>query len=222
MGKGGKIFRSVYEVKRRIRHRLIKNREISIITNNCLGGKLAHDFGLALNSPLINMQMDPEDFIRFCERMEDYLRCPLEEVKEIDQRCRMIFRKLGGEKIDFPVARIDDIYLYLQHYRTFEEAYDAWERRKVRIRKERFYILVVKADGQSRNIERFDSLQLQDKLIFTIDKPYQGEVSNSRYMCLNVPKGIHFMDREGRKFRYYYERFPFLKWFNGKMLYDGF
>ena len=217
MGKGERIFRCVYEVKRQIRHRLIKNREISIITNNCLGGKLAHDFGLALNSPLVNMQMGPEDFVRFCERMEDYLRCPLEEVREIDQGCRMIFRKLGGAKIDFPVAKIGDIYLYLQHYKTFEEAYEAWERRKARIRKERFYILTVKADGQNRNIERFDSLRLQNKLVFTIDKPYQGEITGSRYMCLNVPKGIHFMDREGGSLHYYYEQFPFLKWFNGRI-----
>lgn len=49
MERNEKLFRCVYEVKRRIRYSLIKNKEISIITNNCLGGKLAHDFGLALN-----------------------------------------------------------------------------------------------------------------------------------------------------------------------------
>lgn len=217
MERNEKLFRCVYEVKRRIRYNLIKNKEISIITNNCLGGKLAHDFGLALNSPVINMQMSPRDFIRFCDRMDDYLRYPLEEVKEIDQKCRKIFESLGGEEINFPVARLGDVYLYLQHYKTFEEAYYAWERRKPRIRKECFYILTVKVDGQSENIRDFDKLQLQNKLILTIDKPYQGVITSSKYMCLSVPEGIHFMDRAGERFLYYYEQFPFLKWFNGSI-----
>lgn len=217
MERNEKLFRCVYEVKRRIRYNLIKNKEISIITNNCLGGKLAHDFGLALNSPVINMQMSPRDFIRFCDRMDDYLRYPLEEVKEIDQKCRKIFESLGGEEINFPVARIGDVYLYLQHYKTFEEAYYAWERRKPRIQKECFYILTVKVDGQSENIRDFDKLQLQNKLILTIDKPYQGVITSSKYMCLSVPEGIHFMDRAGERFLYYYEQFPFLKWFNGSI-----
>lgn len=81
----------------------------------------------------------------------------------------------------------------------------------------KFYILTVKIDQQSSNIERFDELPLPNKLVLTIDRPYQGFIKNSQYRCLNVPKGIHFMDRKVGSFMYYYESFPFLKWFNGEM-----
>ena len=217
MKESDKLFRCIYEMKRRIRYICLKDNDISIITNNCLGGKLAHDFGLMLNSPVVNMQMAPEDFVQFCGNLDFYLKKQLEEVKEINEDCKEKFRSVGGGEIDFPVARLENIYLYLQHYHTFEEAYRAWERRKERIKARKFYILTVKIDQQLSNIEKFDELPLPNKLILTIDRPYQGFIKNSQYRCLNVPKGIHFMDRKAGSFIYYYESFPFLKWFNGEV-----
>lgn len=217
MEKSDKLFRCIYEIKRRIRYIRLKDKDISIITNNCLGGKLAHDFGLMLNSPVVNMQMIPEDFAHFCGNLDFYLKKQLEEVKEINEDCKEKFRSVGGGEIDFPVARLGNIYLYLQHYHTFEEAHRAWERRKERMKAKKFYILTVKIDQQSADIKKFDELPLDNKLILTIDKPYQGQIKGSQYMCLNTPKGIHFMERKLRSFVYYYERFPFLKWFNGDM-----
>ena len=104
MERNEKLFRCVYEVKRRIRYIRLKEKDISIITNNCLGGKLAHDFGLMLNSPVVNMQMIPEDFVQFCGNLDFYLKKQLEEVKEINEDCKEKFRSVGGGEIEFPVA----------------------------------------------------------------------------------------------------------------------
>lgn len=207
-----KLFRIYYEIRRKVRYILLKDKDISIITNNCLGGKLAHDFGLPLNSPVVNMQMTPEDFVKFCARQDEYLEQEFVEADNINGTCKLTFKKVGGGDIDFPVAMIGDIYLYLQHYDNFQDAKEAWERRKKRIKEKRFYVLVTKLQGNETAIEQFDRIPADNKLVLLIDKPYKGDLRQSRYMCLNVPAGIHFMDRKG--FRYFYDKFPFLKWFN--------
>ena len=189
-------------IGKRMRQQL-KNKEFTIISSDCTGGTVYHDLHKRFDTPTINLYMSAGDFVKFCKNLREYIEKPL--IEKIDKN------------MDCPVGTLEDITIFFVHYKTFEEAYEAWERRKARIRKERFYILTVKADGQNRNIERFDSLRLQNKLVFTIDKPYQGEITGSRYMCLNVPKGIHFMDRECGSLHYYYEQFPFLKWFNGRI-----
>ena len=47
-----KILRGRIEKKNR---RLLKNRDIPIISANCVGGVIYHDLGLAFNSPTINL-----------------------------------------------------------------------------------------------------------------------------------------------------------------------
>lgn len=208
-----KIFRIQYEVKRKIRNCMLHNKEIAIISNNCIGGKLAHDFGLRLNSPIVNMQIVPEDYIRFLKNMEYYLSIEVDEVKEINEECLEKYKKVGGSKIEFPVGRIDDIYLYFAHETDFESAVEKWNRRKSRMKgKKKFYILAAKKVIYEKEIQEFAKLELKNKLLLVIDEPVK--IENCECICLNVPKGIHFMDRIQGSYRYYYECFPFLKWLN--------
>lgn len=211
-----RLFRLYYEIKRKLRYRLLKNKNISIITNNCLGGKLSHDFGLKLNSPIVNMQMVPEDFVKFCKAYKMYLSKDFCEVTNLDNGCKEKFYSVGGGDIDFPVANVGDITLYLQHYQNFEEAKAAWERRKYRIQDKKFFILITKKQGFENVIEDFCKLTIEKKVVLLIDKPYKKEIKNTKCICLDVPLGVHFMDRKKNCFYYYYEKYPFLKWFNGE------
>lgn len=45
----------------------IKNKDFTIFSSNCTGGVLYHDLGLEFLSPTINLYMNCEDFIKFCE-----------------------------------------------------------------------------------------------------------------------------------------------------------
>lgn len=59
--------------KRNIENRKrLKNKEISIISTNCIGGVLSHDLGLQFKSPTVNLFFRAEDFIKFCENLEYY------------------------------------------------------------------------------------------------------------------------------------------------------
>ena len=80
---------------------------------NCIGGVLAHDLGIRFNSPTVNLYMRAEDFIRFCENLDDYLAIdemtPCTDAAIIDDRT-------------YPVACLGDLVLFLVHYPSVEEA----------------------------------------------------------------------------------------------------
>ena len=59
----------------------------------------------------------------------------------------------------------------------------------------------------------FDRLELNNKLILT-DDGGEIDVTNSEYCCMNVPRGVNFMQMKPGTLSPYYEKFPFLKWFN--------
>ncbi len=105
-------------IDRRNRRRL-KNRNITIIASSCNGGVIYHDLGLPFLSPFINLWIMPDDFIKLMKNLEEYLSFDL------------VFMDMK-EKM-YPVARLNDIYLYFQHYKTEEEAKSLWEKRLKRI-----------------------------------------------------------------------------------------
>lgn len=150
------FFSIVYEFKRKIRYLLLKKHDLSLVTNNCIGGKLAHDFGLRLNSPTVNLQMTPEDFVKFCYHLDVYLSMELQEVKQVDKVCSDKFKNVGGDEISFPVAKLGDIHLFLQHYDTFESAVECWKRRVSRLNKSNcYFILVTKYEGHIKAVNDF-------------------------------------------------------------------
>lgn len=210
-----RIFNIYYKIKRVKNSFKLKQKDFSIITNNCLAGKLYHDFKMEFNSPIINLQMTPEDFVKFCENMQYYLLQDFVQVTDMNEECYAKFRSVGGGEIDFPVAQIGDLHLFLQHYKSYEDAKESWNRRSKRVNTERcYYILVSKEEHHLEALKKFSEIPLQKKLILMIDNLPEELRDIKEIFCLNVPKGIHFMDRVNNSGMYYYEKFPFAEWFN--------
>ena len=61
----------------------IKNSNVSILADGCLGGLLYHRFGLEMTSPTINMSIDNADYYRFLENLESYLTKDMVEVTDV-------------------------------------------------------------------------------------------------------------------------------------------
>lgn len=100
--------------KRNIENRKrLKNKEISIISTNCIGGVLSHDLGLQFKSPTVNLFFRAEDFIKFCENLEYYM--------SIDRFVECYDEKIIEDRT-YPVAYLGDLTLYLVHYSSVEEA----------------------------------------------------------------------------------------------------
>lgn len=129
--------------------------EFSVFSNNCLGGVFLHDAGHAFTSPTVNMSFDGYDFMRFLENPQYYLSREIEFYKD--------------EKYSFPMGRIDDVKIYFVHYKTPEEAREAWIRRKPRIIWDNLFIISTDHDGMylPELMERFDKLPYKNKVMFT-------------------------------------------------------
>ncbi len=141
-----------------IKRRKLKNKNPSIIANNCSGGIIAHDLGLPFNSPLVNMIIYPEDYLKFLKNIRNYFDVSLVRIED-------------DEDGNF-VAECDDIKIVFCHTKTYEEALENWERRKKRFNPDNMYVIFCDKMGCTyENLKEFDSLPLKHKVVFT-HKPY--------------------------------------------------
>lgn len=153
-----KIRRSVAPLNRsrlnRKMQQTLKGIEFSVFSNNCLGGVFCHDAGQPFRSPTVNMSFDGYDFMRFLENPQYYFSQEIEFFEDA--------------KYKFPLGRIEDVIIYFVHYKTPEEARDAWTRRKDRIIWDNLYVIATDQDGMylPELMERFDKLPYK-KVMFT-------------------------------------------------------
>ena len=101
------------------RSKIIENKDISIISSNCIGGILSHDYGLKFNSPTVNLSFSALDFIKFIEKLEHYLDSELTLYK---------YHESG-----YPICNLDDIKINFVHYNSIDECVIKWNQRKERI-----------------------------------------------------------------------------------------
>lgn len=135
---------------------LLVNRDLSIISQNCIGGVFCHDMQLEFRSPTINMFMEAEDYIKFVCNLEHYLNAEL------------ILR--WGE--EYPIGILDDIKLMFVHYNTCQQARQAWERRKKRVDLNKVLVLAADRDGFDEAVfAKWQSVSYP-KLLFTARKEY--------------------------------------------------
>lgn len=154
--------RRIWKICKRFRNksyrRRFTNTGVSIISMNCTGGILYHDLGLQFLSPTVNMFMRAEDFIKFCENLEYYLN--------IDTFKKCSDPNIIGDRT-YPVAMLGDIYLFLVHYHSVEEAQSKWNARKRRINKDKIVILNNDREGMTSELkDRFERLPYK-KVMFT-------------------------------------------------------
>lgn len=144
----------------------------SIICNNCIGGFIYSDLQLKFNSPTINLQIKPSDFLKFIANLNEYLSYNVEEVASppIEE-----FQKLGGETIDFPVGRIGDILIFFQHYQSFDFAKAKWNERKQRINHKRLYFILVDTGCSCDEIKAF--FALPGKKLFITANPTAAAIA---------------------------------------------
>ena len=166
----------------------------SIIAPNCWGGFTYNSLGLRFNSPFINMFEKHEDYLKLLDDPKRYLETELELYKmEYEQNL----------KRDYPVAKCDDILLYFNHYTSFEEANEAWQRRLKRIRWDNLFIMFY--DELPDRVDRFCNMPYQKKICFV---PYKTKHENVVSIDLSDdlrPKtfGLFLNEIASRNYPYY-------------------
>lgn len=59
-------------VIRSSRERLV-NTSVTVFSSNCVDAVVCHDFGMRFNSPMVNLFMMPDDYLRFLNNLKYYL-----------------------------------------------------------------------------------------------------------------------------------------------------
>ena len=87
------------------RNKKIKNKDFTIISNNCWGGTVYQSYGLKYSTPTVGLYFMADDYIKFVYNIKDYLNYNLQFIKSSESKKT----KLTGEKFNYPVGKLKDI-----------------------------------------------------------------------------------------------------------------
>jgi len=192
----------------RMRRRL-KNKDVTILANNCNGGFIYHDLGLRFCSPTINMFFYNDHFFAFLEDLDYYL----------GQELRLAEHPLytGIEK-DYPICELGEgkkrIELHFLHYDSFEDAKNCWDKRKARMNKDNMFAIFSFFDIEDEEwLKRFDRIPIKNKVAF-IERPLP-QYKYAFYIKGYEKTGLGLLNEYEnlwgcRK----YDQFDYVNWFN--------
>lgn len=146
----------------------------TILANNCWGGLTYHQLGLEFSSPLINMFETDEDYLKLLKNPQKYMEYKLEYVED---RYEPILQR------NYPLCRCGDILLYFNHYVSFAEASECWERRKKRINWNNLFVMMLTEDKAIAR--RFSELPYTKKICFV---PFRTQLPSMVYIDFYTAK----------------------------------
>ncbi len=206
---------------------LLKNRDVAIIANNCCGADICHTYGLRFNSPTVNLQILPCDFSKFCVNLKYYLDQDIVQIPNVSSELSELqqenIRKVfGGRTIEdltgIPFGKCGDVIIVFQHYKTFDEAKEKWNARKVRVNIDNCAFLLVVGPDELKEARQFDLSDLgikKNKLIITKNCKYLPISKTTEAISTGrIPEGEHFMARHNLFLKHYEVNFNPIKWLN--------
>lgn len=179
----GRIKNAITKLKnnyiRRRRRSKLKYKDFTIISNNCWAGTAVYQpFGLKYNTPTVGLFIMDEDYIRFLERLEWYLKQPLSFISPQDSRYYDKISAHGTKDVKYPIAALGkDVELHFLHYKSPEEAFHKWERRKNRINFNRLIVKMSLRDNAydiQQMHSRFKRLSYNNKFCFSPEPDADG------------------------------------------------
>lgn len=179
------MLRLINYIRRILRYfyrKTLRKRDITLITNNCIGGIIYHDMHLQFRSPTINLYFDNEEFIRFCTYLDEYLSLEVEECTSIEKT--------------FPVGVLHglhgDVHIYFMHYDSFKQAVAKWNERKLRINYNNIYVIMEAQRCSSSALAKFNDIPFTRKVVLTDGKqeiPYSFAIGNGTFYESNYWPG---------------------------------
>ncbi len=144
----------------------IKNKEFTIISNNCWGGMVYSKYGIPYATPTVGIYFMGDEYVKFCGNLKHYMEQKLEFFPFVESRFYPFF---PDEKFkNVPAAKLGDIEVYFMHYKTEEEAESKWERRKERMHWDRIiYKFSERLCYTKEDAENFMALPVKNKICFS-------------------------------------------------------
>ncbi len=172
-----KIEKFFYEIKRFFMKKSIKNKDFSIISNNCWAGRVYQYLDMPYLSPTAGLYFFAPDYVKFVSDLKRYLDTPLRFIAPEESKYYEEIKKRN--QTDKPIGILGDVEIVFLHYKTKEEAEEKWNRRKERVNYDNIILKFSRMDLCTENeIAAFDAIPFENKFVLNNRLPlkYKSEV----------------------------------------------
>lgn len=187
----------------------LKNKDFSIISDDCWGGRVYTDVGISYTSPTVNLFFYSSCFLKLVQDLQHYIDKELEFVTTSKYEIANQSRKNSGK--NYPIGKLGDIEIHFLHSKDNEDAKTKWNNRKSRLNYDKLFFKFSDAYLiDEKDLIEFENLPLKNKVIF-VSKKYEG---------LNNAIHLKEFEKEGFvgdafKYRWIYRKyFNSVKWLN--------
>lgn len=166
-----------YEIRRFFTKLFLKNRKITIISNNCWAGRVYQYLDMPYLSPTVGLYFFAPDYIKFVSDLRRYLEKPLKFIGPSESKYYEELKKRNHT--NKPIGLLDDVEIVFLHYKSEAEALEKWNRRKERVNFDDIFIKMSRMNlCTEEHMQAFDSLPFSNKFMINNRSPikYQSEV----------------------------------------------
>ena len=189
----------------------LKNKDFSLFSPNCYAGLIYHRLGLQFMSPTINMLFpSKKEYLRFVSDLKRYLSLDLVESED--------------ERFPFPVGVLGDIELVFNHYKSFDEAKTAWDKRKQRINYDNIFIIFDDyVDAEYDDLVKFNQIPCRGKVILTANEypDLENTIQIKKYSKDHIMKA-YLLEKNRWTGKCPADKdFDFVRWLNGEDIFNA-
>ena len=135
----------------------ISDRDFSIISSNCVGGRIYETLGLHYLSPTVGLYFYPACFVKFAMNLKYYLTI----------KPKLILNSRYRQNATYPIAELDDLEIHFLHYHNGKEAINKWLRKSDRVNLNNIFVPMTDRDGFTRSsAAAFDLIPFRNKVLF--------------------------------------------------------
>lgn len=151
----------------RLRAKKLKNKDFTIISNNCFAGWVYRRYNLSYLTPTVGLFIMPKDYIKFLNNLKYYIECELKFINPNKSKYKDYISSIDERFGKYPIGILEDIEIHFLHYKDENEAKEKWNRRKQRINWDN---IIVKFSEQNNcekdDIKNFFMTPYKNKICF--------------------------------------------------------
>lgn len=195
-----------YRISGDIRNKRLKNKDFTIISNNCFGGVVYRNNHIPYQSPTCGLFFMAPEYIKFIYDIKKYTSYV--EIKEIPIEKSKYKEYLKETKYSGIIGVIDDLEICFLHYNNIKEINEKWNRRSKRIN---WNNIIYKFNDQNlctyNELKKFDEFPAKNKICFT-SKKYDDLITIQLKQYENDKYGIS--DTKERDYKRYFDIYDYI------------
>ena len=162
--------------------RNLRNHDFTIISNDCIAGGIYQKLGLKYTTPTIGTFFFAEDYIKFLENFEYYLKqTPTFIKKSRHAEADSLYPQLiqARKNNPYPIGLLgNNVEIHFLHYLNKIEALNKWQQRVKRINIENLFIIYSdKYRFREEYLDRFEKLPFKHKIFFSATPRRDSELT---------------------------------------------